>query len=187
VKSAVRRQRGYTLVETIVAIAVGAIVMAAIFPIFLLLYRVETTWGDATQARATGLIAEDSLVRDLRAYYLSSKLDPQVPVSENHPLILTSLATDGSTYQIDYYVKKSRCTPPPWPHCEWDLIRTVTQHDITISKVTVAHGIGQVTAKCLSDGAEIELQISTVGTAGTGVNLDPNLVITTRNQQRCPP
>jgi prepilin-type N-terminal cleavage/methylation domain-containing protein len=186
VSSAVRRQGGYTLVETIVAIAVGGIVMAAIFPIFLLLYRVETTWGDATQARASGLIAEESLVRDLRAYHVSSKLDPLIPLTADRPLILTSLSTDGSAYQIKYYVEKSTCSQPDWSQCAPALIRTVTQYDMTVSKVTVAHGIGQVTAKCLPDRAEVELQISTVGTAGTSVNLDPNLVVTTRNRPGCP-
>jgi prepilin-type N-terminal cleavage/methylation domain-containing protein len=181
-----RRQRGYTLVETIVAVAAGAIVMAAIFPIFLLLYRMETTWGDATQARASGLIAEDSLLRDLRAYRLISRLDWTVPLTEDHPLILTSVATDTSAYQIEYYVKQLTCSPPAWPQCPWVLIRTVRQDQITMSKVTVAHGIDQVTAKCLADGAEIELRISSVGIAGTGVTLDPNLIVSPRNRKGCP-
>jgi hypothetical protein len=186
VNNRTRCQGGYTLVEAIVAITVSAIVLAAIFPIFLLLYRVETTWGNATQARASGLIAEDSLLRDLRAYYVSSKLDPAIALSEDHPLILTSLATDGPTYQIKYYVTKWMCSPAASPQCVSALIRSVTRQDITVSKVTVAHGISRVTAKCLADGAEIQLQISTVGTAGKDVNLDPALVITTRNRQGCP-
>lgn len=159
-----QRQGGYTLVETIVAVTVGAIVMTAIFPIFLLLYRVETTWGNATQARASGLIAEESLVRDLRAYHVD-RLDP---------LVLSSLATDGPTYQIEYSVDLAT------------LIRTVTQGDNTLSKVIVAHGIEQLTATCSLDGTAIELQISTTGTGGTPVRLDPDLVVTPRNPQVCP-
>jgi prepilin-type N-terminal cleavage/methylation domain-containing protein len=158
------RQGGYTLVETIVAVAVGAIVMAAIFPAFLLLYRVETAWGGATQARATGLIAEESLVRDLRAYHVDST-SPDL-----------SLSSPGErNYSIDYAVDDSD-----------RLIRTVRVDGVAVSSSIVAHGIHQVVASCSGDPATIRLVIWTTGIGGPEVRLRPNLLVTPRNPQACP-
>lgn len=158
----VRRQRGYTLVETIVAVTVGAIVMAAIFPIFLLLYRVETTWGDATQARASGLLAEDSLVRDLRAYQIET-LSPLVLRAPGDPFFSVSYSVDGSGR----------------------LIRKVIGNET--SSAIVAHGINAITVSCSGDPATLRLIISTAGLSGTSVQLKPDLVVTPRNAQECPP
>lgn len=159
-----RRQGGYTLVETIVAITVGAIVMAAIFPVFLLLYRVETTWGEATQARATGLLAEESLARDIRAYRVD-QLDP-----------LTLRTVGEQPLYIDYALDDAG-----------RLIRTVRENGIAISSVIVAHGIEKITATCSGDSAAtIRLAIWTTGIGGPSVRLRPNLVVTPRNPQGCP-
>jgi type II secretory pathway pseudopilin PulG len=156
-----RRQGGYTLVETIVGITVGAVVMAAIFPVFLLLYRVETTWGDAKQARATGLLAEDTLLRDLRAYEVVSL----------SPLVLSS--PGDHSYSIDYSVDDSG-----------RLIRRIDKDDA--SRVVVAHGIKDITIYCFGNPAQVRLVITTISIAGTGVSLEPDLVITPRNRQACP-
>jgi prepilin-type N-terminal cleavage/methylation domain-containing protein len=161
VSSAARRQGGYTLVETIVATAVGAIVLAAIFPIFLLLYRVETTWGDATQARASGLLAEDSLLRDLRAYHLKT--------AGYDTLVLTSLADPGQpTYSVSYSVESGR------------FIRTVSGSPATV----VAHGIKEFTAFPCSLGV-VRVRIVTLGLAGAAVSLNPELSVAPRNRG-CP-
>jgi prepilin-type N-terminal cleavage/methylation domain-containing protein len=63
-----RLQRGFTAVEMIVAVAVGSMVMVSIFPMFLLLYRVQGAWLNTAQARAIGLTAETAVERDLRDY-----------------------------------------------------------------------------------------------------------------------
>ena len=159
----VRCQGGYTLVETIVAVTVSAIVMAAIFPVFLLLYRVETTWGEANQARASGLVAEETLLRDLRAY--------RVQEAGPNKLVLTSLADpDQQTYSVTYSV----------PQNSGRLMRTVSGAPATV----VAHGIKEFTAYPCSLGV-IRVHIVTLGTAGAAVPLEPELSVAPRNQG-CP-
>jgi prepilin-type N-terminal cleavage/methylation domain-containing protein len=175
----VKRQGGYTLVETIVATAVGAIVMAAIFPIFLLLYRVETTWENATQARASGLLAEESLLRDLRAYHID-QVAPLVRPDRIDSLVLSGLTTGIQTYRIEYYIDKSTS-----PGRTSSLIRLVTKDGNVVSKGTVAHGIEQLTATCAADRRSIQLVIKTTGTGGPPVPLDPVLLVTPRNEQAC--
>lgn len=157
----VRRQAGYTLVETIIAVTVSAIVMAAIFPLFLLLYRVETTWGDANQARASGLLAEDSLLRDLRAYYLKE--------AGPNKLVLSLLADpDQQAYSVSYTMDSDR------------LVRTVSGSPPTV----VAHGIKGFTAFPCSLGV-VRVRIVTLGLAGGGVSLNPELSVAPRNRG-CP-
>ncbi len=159
----VRCQSGYTLVETIVAVTISAIVMAAIFPVFLLLYRVETTWGDASQARASGLLAEETLLRDLRAY--------RVQDAGPNKLVLTSLADpDQQPYTVTYSI----------PPNSGRLMRTVSGSPPTV----VAHGIKEFTAYPCSLGV-IRVHIVTLGTAGAAVLLEPELSVAPRNQG-CP-
>jgi prepilin-type N-terminal cleavage/methylation domain-containing protein len=155
-----RRQGGYTLVETIVAVTIGAIVMAAIFPVFFLLYRVEVTWGDSTQARASGLLAEESLLRDLRVYH--------VQTAAYNSLVLTSAAGPNQTYSVTYLVDSGR------------LMRAVSGSPPTV----VAHGIKEFTAYPCSLGV-VRVAIVTLGTTGTAVSLEPRLSIAPRNQG-CP-
>jgi prepilin-type N-terminal cleavage/methylation domain-containing protein len=152
-----RRQGGYTLVEAIVAITIGAIVMAAIFPVFFLLYRVEVTWGDATQAHASGLLAEESLLRDLRVYH--------VQTANLNSLVLTTPADATQTYTVTYSVDSGR------------LMRTVSGSPATV----VAHGIKEFTAYPCSLGV-VRVAIVTLGTTGTAVSLEPRLSIAPRNQ-----
>jgi prepilin-type N-terminal cleavage/methylation domain-containing protein len=165
----VRCQGGYTLIETIVTITIGAIVMAAIFPIFLLLYRVETTWGNATQVRASGLLAEESLLRDLRAY--------QVETTGFDQLVLTALAgPDQQTYSVTYSVP----IDPATGLSSGRLMRTVSGSPATV----VAHGIKEFTAYPCSLGV-IRVRIVTLGTTGAAVPLEPELSVAPRNQG-CP-
>ncbi len=156
-----RYQRGYTLVETIVAVTVGAIVMAAIFPIFLLLFRVETTWEGTTQARASGLLAEDSLLRDLRTYRVQS--------TGSNTLVLTALPDpDQQTYSVRYSVDSGR------------LMRTVSGSPA----IVVAHGIKEFTAYPCNLGV-IRVVIVTLSTAGAAAPLQPELSVAPRNEM-CP-
>jgi prepilin-type N-terminal cleavage/methylation domain-containing protein len=155
---ALRGQGGFTLVETIVTITVGAIVMAAIFPIFFALYRAESIWRNASQARVTGLMAEDTLLRDLRAY----------PVDQLDPLTL--VAPGQQPYFVDYSVDKSG-----------HLIRTVRVGEAPVSSAVIARGIGSLTASCL-DGSVIQVEI---WMAGSKVPLDAPLVVRPRNSPVC--
>jgi prepilin-type N-terminal cleavage/methylation domain-containing protein len=161
-----RRKGGYTLVEMIVAVTVGAIVMAAIFPSFLLLYRVETTWGSATHARASGLIAEDFLLRDARAYQLDpDRTGPNV-------LVLRAPGTGGE-YSVTYSVNDSK------------LWRTVKDADEKVlSQSVVAHGIEALTASCLGNALSVSLVVD--GGAGSQIQLNPELLVTPRNPSGCP-
>jgi prepilin-type N-terminal cleavage/methylation domain-containing protein len=173
VSRVLRRQAGYTLVETIVAITVGAIVMAAVFPVFLLLYRVETTWADATQARASGLIADDSLLRDVRAY--------QVEKSEPSLLLLHALGT-GPTYSVTYSVRH-------WVDSSGlsrtALMRTVRDKDGNVlSERAVAHGIRTFTTGCFGSTLSVSLVVD--GSDGTKVPVNPDLLVTPRNPNGCP-
>jgi hypothetical protein len=160
-------------VETIVAIAVGAIVMAAIFPIFLLLYRVETTWGAARQARASGLIAESSLNVDARAYELVCA------ESGVNSLVLRAVGTDP--YRVTYSVKDS------------NLYRIVTNDraladpDVTVfSRAVVAHGVARIEPTVCSQSM-LQLSILTKGLSGREVRLEPDLIVCPRNAPECPP
>ncbi len=63
-----RGEAGFTTVEMIITIVVGGLVMAAVFPIFLLVSRVERTFSASAQARAVGIIAEQTIGQDLRTY-----------------------------------------------------------------------------------------------------------------------
>jgi hypothetical protein len=163
----VRRQGGYTLVEAIVAITVGAIVMAAIFPIFLLLYRVETTWGGATQARVTALIAEDYVVRDARMY----RVDPDKTGS--NLLTLDALGA-GPTYSVTYLPRDAK------------LLRTVTDSDgKVLSQTVVAHGVQSFDAHCSGNVLIVSFTVDRV--AGTAILLSPELRVTLRNPDGCLP
>jgi prepilin-type N-terminal cleavage/methylation domain-containing protein len=165
----IRRQGGYTLVETIVAVTVSAIVMAAIFPVFLLLYRVETTWGDANQARASGLLAEETLLRDLRAY--------DVQTAGKGKLVLAAPADPAQqTYTVTYSVEMD----PSTGVSSGRLMRTVSGSLATV----VAHGIKEFTAYPCSLGM-IRVHIVTLSTAGAAVPLEPELSVAPRNKG-CP-
>jgi prepilin-type N-terminal cleavage/methylation domain-containing protein len=173
VSRVLRRQAGYTLVETIVAMTVGAIVIAAVFPVFLLLYRVETTWANASQARASGLIAEDSLLRDVRVY--------EVERSEPTLLLLRALGT-GPTYSVTYSVKR-------WIDSSGQLrtalLRTVRDKDGNVlSQRAVAHGIRTFTTGCFGSTLSVSLVVD--GSDGTPVPVSPDLLVTPRNLKGCP-
>jgi hypothetical protein len=150
------------LVETIVAVAVSAIVLAAIFPIFLLLYRVETSGGNARQARVSGLLAEESLVRDIRAYQVKDYGSRFVLCSLDKP--------GGPSYLVSYSIQSGQ------------LMRTVSGAAPTM----VARGIQNFTAKPSSDGKSVQVAIWTIGIGDTKVPIELDSVVAPRNPLRCP-
>src|SRR3979411_2034072 len=95
-----RGQRGLSAVEVIIPMPLTGIVIGAIFSVYLLLYRVQTTWQDKSQARATGLVAEQSLQRDLERY--------RVTLTRTDQLVLGAASTAGdssappSSFSVEY-------------------------------------------------------------------------------------
>src|SRR4030088_46188 len=88
-----QEQSGLSAVEMIITMALTGIVLGAIFSVYLLLYRVQTTWQDKSQARATGLVAEQSLQRDLQRYTLVSSS----PDLRTQDLVLSAVNAGGGT------------------------------------------------------------------------------------------
>ena len=168
-----RSQSGYALIDMIITIAVSAIVMGAIFPIFLVLYRTESTFTQDTQARALGLAGEDSLLRDVRAYDLVS--------IGNNSLVLRGVGSrDENKFTVNYSVNSADSTNPT-------LVRTVLdQNGNTVKQAVVAHGIQSFTVSC--SGTTPVLRVSLwVQTKDTdSLRLQPDLLLSPRNQQGCP-
>jgi hypothetical protein len=168
-----RGRSGYALIDMIITIAVSAIVMGAIFPIFLVLYRTESTFTQDTQARAMGLAGEDSLLRDVRAYDLVS--------IGNNSLVLRGVGSrDENKFTINYSVNSIDSSNPT-------LVRTVLdQNGNTVKQAVVAHGIQSFTVSC--SGATPVLRVSLwVQTKDTdSLRLQPDLLLSPRNQQGCP-
>ena len=168
-----RGQSGYALIDMIITIAVSAIVMGAIFPIFLVLYRTETTFTQDTQARALGLAGEDSLLRDVRAYDLVS--------IGNNSLVLRGVGSrDANKFTVNYSVNSTDSANPT-------LVRTVLdQNGNTVKQSVVAHGIQSFTVSC--SGTTPLLRVSLwVQTKDTdSLLLQPDLLLSPRNQQGCP-
>jgi prepilin-type N-terminal cleavage/methylation domain-containing protein len=164
------RQRGYTLVDLLVTLAVGGIVLGAAFPLFLLLYRSETSFSRAAQARAGGLLAEESLLRDIRTF--------QVTGTGNNTLVLTGLAASGgSTYSVQYSVASG----------ENALIRTVTDQSGTeIQRRIVAHDIQGFATSCSGTPAVVQVSLTVMDSQGLAIPVQPDLSFSPRNGQGCP-
>jgi hypothetical protein len=154
-----RGQGGLSAVEMIITMALTGIILGAIFSVYLLLFRVQTTWQDKSQARATGLVAEESLQRDLERYQVTLKGRP-------NKLVLSAAAQGGTkTFSITYARDpKNR------------LVRTVTQGSV-VSNSVIAHGIQRFETWCSGDPAP--------ALTGPGVWVDPPLKVTLRNDPSC--
>jgi len=164
-----REQGGFTVVEMIVTVAVGGLVMAVVFPIFLLLNRVESTWRTNAQARAIGLIAEESFARDLQSHFLVN--------AGKNVMVLQVAGNPGATLCVSYSINAD-ADPPR-------LVRSVSYPKATapISRSTVAHGVVAFEATPLAENAiQVTLQLRPAGDAGESVAVtpDPALVITPR-------
>jgi hypothetical protein len=121
-------QRGLSVVEMIITMALTGIILGAIFSVYLLLYRVQTTWQDKSQARATGLVAEQGLQRDIERYKVQSK--------GANLLVLVAGAAPNNTFSIKYTRDRSN-----------RMVRTVTQGSYK-STTIIAHGIRAFAAWC---------------------------------------
>ena len=168
-----RGQTGYALIDMIITIAVSAIVMGAIFPIFLVLYRTETIFTQDTQARALGLAGEDSLLRDVRAYDLVS--------IGNNSLVLRSVGSpDASNFTVNYSIDSTDSTTPT-------LVRSVLDDKgNTVKQGVVAHGIQSFTVSCSGTTPLLRVSLSVLTQGADTLHLQPDLMLSPRNQQGCP-
>lgn len=172
-------QRGFTAVEVIVAVAVGGLVMAAIFPVFLLLNRVETTWRENEQARAVGLVAEQSLSRDLREYDViqPGNYDVDKPDCAGcQQLVLQAGPKSGpgeTTFCVNYFLEKD-----PGSGDLPRLVRTVGPKSDPSQRARsiVAHGVRSFATT--ETGGQIEVEMTLTGSGGRRVTLDPPLRVT---------
>jgi hypothetical protein len=153
-------QRGLSTVEMIITMALTGIILGAIFSVYLLLYRVQTTWQDKSQARATGLVAEQSLQRDLERYRVTSTGRDQLVLGA------ASIAGDSSQPPSKFSVEYKRDSAKR-------VKRNVMRGGTLVSSTVIAHGIRAFEAWC--------------GNAGppSGLWVDPPLKVTTRNDPTC--
>jgi hypothetical protein len=157
----------------IITIAVSAIVMGAIFPIFLVLYRTETIFTEDTQARALGLAGEDSLLRDVRAYDLVS--------IGNNSLVLRGVGSqDASDFTVNYSINSTDSSAPT-------LVRTVLdEKGNTVKQAVVAHGIQSFTVSCSGTTPLLRVSLSVQTQGADTLHLQPDLMLSPRNPQGCP-
>jgi hypothetical protein len=154
-----RGQRGLSAVELIITMALTGIVIGAIFSVYLLLYRVQTTWQDKSQARATGLLAEQSIQRDLERYKVGPKGTDR--------LLLTSASSTGdTTFSVEYIRDGTN-----------RMQRTVRQGGTVVSSSIVAHGIRGFESWCSSEPP--------APPGSGGLLVDPSLKVTLRNDPAC--
>jgi hypothetical protein len=158
------------IVDLLVSIAVTAIVMTAVFPLFLLLYRTEIDFGHETQAGAAGLVAEETLLKDVRTFEVSGTGD--------NTLALSSLSSIGaSSYNVEYSVDSGTNA----------LVRTVTdQYGAQLKRAAVAHYVQRFVSMCDGDPAVVHVSLWVTGSQGQTVELKPALSFSPRNPQACP-
>ena len=163
-------QSGLTVVEMIITMTLTGIVMGAIFSVYLLLYRVQTTFEDKSQARAVGLVAAQRLQEDLQRYKVT-QVSTDLKTSD---LVLAAATTSGDpTFSITYKVDtQSRLT------------RQATGDS---NPTVVAHGISKVSASCDGTNPTPEVQVQMwVDVSGKAVAVSPGPRVTLRNQSTCP-
>jgi len=169
----VREQAGFTIVEMIVTVAVGGLVMAAVFPIFLLVNRVEQTFSANAHARALGLLAEQAFEQDLRTYAVV-ETGPQTLVLQgaSNPAKLDP----ASTFCISYAVAGDPSEPR--------LVRVSSFQGRELSISTVAHGVSSFETSHVPLSSAIKVSLELISAAGTGLSVsitpEPPLMITPR-------
>jgi hypothetical protein len=163
-------QRGAMMVDLLVTIAVTAIVMTAVFPLFLVLYRTEVDFSQQTQATGAGMVAEDTLLKDIRSFDVAG-------TGEDRLLLSGESAGGGTSYQVHYSIDSAAKT----------LVRTVTdQSGVELKHSVVAHSVQSFSSSCDGDPAVITVGLSVSGSQGRIVQLKPPLSFTPRNPQGCP-
>lgn len=174
-RSRLSAQGGYTVVEMIVTMALTTIVSAAIFSSFLVLDRIQSAWEERDQARAVGVVAEQSLIRDVHAYKVST-------VGPN-TLVLEGVSTDKSApLKVAYFVQTS-------PGGGSLLKRTVQQSPNPPSfATTVSHGVQSIDTTCNGGILTVTMTLDafSIRSKPQKVIVSPALTLTPRNGI-CPP
>ncbi len=179
-------QAGSTVVEVIVAVSVGALVMAALFPTFAVLNRAFVAWSTSAQALAIGLTAEEALGQDLRSYVVVQDADCST-AGPCRPLVLQALARPGDpndahdpsshetlSFCITYFVAGGRDSGLP------QLERTVSdEHGNLFSRSVIGHGV--LALKTRGNDQVIEVSMRLRGADGGEVPVDPPIQVRARS------
>ena len=159
-------QGGYTVVEMIITMSLTTIVSGALFSSFLVLDRIQTAWEQRDQARAIGVLAEQSLLRDVQAY------DVVKPVAKN-TLKLQGVSTGQTApFTVTYFLQPSgggtsvlkRVAGPALP-------------------TTVAHGVQSIEATCNGNTLTVVMTLDAISLRSKAeqVVVNPVLTLTPRN------
>ena len=153
----------------IITMALTAIVSGAIFSSFLILDRIQTAWEQRDQARAVGVLAEQSLQRDVQAYRVSS-------VGKNS-LVLEGVSTPPSTpFKVSYFIQAT-------PGGASVLKRSVSNPPAFAT--TVAHGVQSIDPTCSGNTLTIVMKVDAITTRVRSklesVEVSPKLQLTPRN------
>jgi type II secretory pathway component PulJ len=177
------------MVEMIVTVALVAVVVAAIFPVFVVLYRLFDTWEGQAQARVTGLSAELAIARDVRAYGVvqtgtSSSTDPSpvaglvlqaapnpVVIGDGDEGIPPSLGLPATTFCVSYavlagYILERRLSYP-------GSLQT------PFGRTVVAHGIVQFSSLQTS-ASSVAISLDVTAQGGGGITAAPIAVAAVR-------
>ncbi len=163
-----QRQSGFTLVEVIITLAVGALVIATLAPIFLLVNRVSTIWTNHAQARAVGILAEESLTRDLRQYGVLRDADC---AADSCPSRLVLHPGTDPDFRVEYVIETGASDLP-------QLVRTVRQGGTGVSTI-VAHGVTRL-ATCHTSQGLVRIDMTLTGFGGQPVDMRPRIFVTPR-------
>lgn len=168
-RSRLAAQDGYTALEMIITMALTAIVSGAIISSFLVLDRIQTAWEQRDQARAVGVLAEESLMRDVQAYQVTG---------QGTTLKLQGASDSHSTpFTVTYFTQLS-------PGGGWVLKRNVQQSPNPPSfATTVAHGVRSITATCTGNTLVVQMTLDAISIRSKPeqVVVSPELRLTPRN------
>ena len=169
-RSRLAAQDGYTVIEMIITMALTAIVSGAIFSSFLVLDRIQSAWEQRDQARAVGVLAEQSVVRDVQAYEVHTV---------GATLVLQGVSTGlgSAPIKVTYFIQTS-------PGGESLLKRSVEQRPNPPSiATTVAHGVRSIDATCNGNVLILAMKVDAISTRSKPqqVDVSPVLSVTPRN------
>jgi len=165
-------QGGYTVVEMIITMALTTIVSGAVFSSFLILDRIQTAWEQRDQARAVGVLAEQSILRDVQAY------DVVTPVAGSNTLKLEGVSTgQNPKFTVTYFLQPSGGGT--------SVLKRVAGLALP---TTVAHGVQSIEAKCSGNTLTLVMKVDAISIRSKAeqVVVNPVLTLTPRNGT-CPP
>lgn len=149
--------RGFTLVEMMIATAIGGIVMAAVMTAFLSQHRTYLAQDDVVEMQQNARVAMDMLVRDIRSVgYDPNKLGAGITVAGANNLIFTredDLATNGlETISYSLFDAFASTTPPSNDGLVDDLALEITTAAGTSGgRQVVAENISRLEFRYLDD------------------------------------